>query len=156
MAIAYIGIGSNLGNRRKNCLQAIDLLMKNRIIIKKRSSMYETEPWGIKNQPYFINMVLEIDTDLSPKELLKILKNIENDIGREESFKWGPRSIDLDILLFDDLVFRENNLQIPHPLMHKRDFVLKPLCEIAPYKIHPVMKKKILDLLHDLESETPG
>ncbi|MGB9716249.1 MAG: 2-amino-4-hydroxy-6-hydroxymethyldihydropteridine diphosphokinase [Thermodesulfovibrionales bacterium] len=141
MAIAYIGIGSNLGNRQENCIHAIDLLEKNGITVKKRSSMYETKPWGMKDQPDFINMALEIETDLDPKELLKILKNIEKEIGRKESFKWGPRVIDLDILLFNDLILSEDDLKIPHPLMHERNFVLKPLCEIAPDKIHPVLKK---------------
>lgn len=145
MAIAYIGIGSNLGDRQENCLHAIYLLEKKGIIIKKRSSMYETEPWGIKEQPNFINMAIEIETYLNPKELLKILKKVESEIGREESSKWGPRSIDLDILLFNDLIFIEDDLKIPHPLMHERSFVLRPLCEIAPDKIHPVLKKKSLN-----------
>lgn len=150
MAIAYIGIGSNLGDRQKNCLLAIDLLEKKGIIIKKRSSMYKTEPWGIKDQPYFINMAIEVETDLNPKELLKILKNVESEIGRKETFKWGPRSIDLDILFFNDLIFLEDDLKIPHPLMHERSFVLKPLWEIAPDKIHPVLKKKSLRFCKNL------
>ena len=152
MAIAYIGIGSNLGNRQENCLRAVELLEGKRIIVKKRSSMHETEPWGIKDQPRFINMVIEIETGLESKELLKILKVVEKELGRKESFKWGPRSIDLDILLFDDLVLKEDDLEIPHPLMHERDFVLKPLCEIAPDIIHPVLKKKICDLVQKLEN----
>ncbi|NWF52525.1 MAG: 2-amino-4-hydroxy-6-hydroxymethyldihydropteridine diphosphokinase [Nitrospirae bacterium] len=150
MSIAYIGIGSNLGNRKNNCLRAIELIKKNGIIIRKLSSMYKTEPWGIKDQPYFLNMAIEIETELNPIELLKILKNIENKIGRKESFKWGPRIIDLDILLFNNLIFKEDSLEIPHPLMHKRNFVLLPLCEIAPDRIHPLLKKKISDLIKEL------
>ncbi len=153
MNIDYIGIGSNLGNRQRNCLHAIELLEKSGIIIKKRSSMYETEPWGVKDQPDFINMALEIETDLNPKELLRILKNIEREMGRSESFRWGPRCVDLDILLFNEIVLKENELEIPHPSMHERSFVLKPLSEIAPDRIHPVLKKKILDLLRDLRNE---
>jgi 2-amino-4-hydroxy-6-hydroxymethyldihydropteridine diphosphokinase len=151
MAIAYISIGSNLGNRQKNCLRAIELFEEKGIIVKKRSSMYETEPWGVKDQPQFINMVLEIETELEPHELLRILNDVERKVGRGTTFKWGPRIIDLDILLFNDLFLREDNLQIPHPLMHERDFVLKPLCEIAPDRIHPLLKVKMRDLLQELE-----
>mgnify|MGYP001044482987 CR=1 FL=1 len=150
MAIAYIGIGSNLGNRQKNCLRAIELLEKRGIIVKKKSSMYETEPWGVKDQPQFINMALEVETELEPHELLRTLKDVEREVGRGVTFKWGPRIIDLDILLFNDLFLREDNLQIPHPLMHERDFVLKPLCEIAPERIHPLLKVSICDLLQEL------
>lgn len=114
--------------------------------------MHETEPWRVKDQPRFINMAIEIETGLESKELLRILKIVEKELGRKESFKWGPRSIDLDILLFDDLVLKEDDLEIPHPLMHERDFVLKPLCEIAPDIIHPVLKKKICDLVKKLKN----
>jgi 2-amino-4-hydroxy-6-hydroxymethyldihydropteridine diphosphokinase len=151
VASAYIGIGSNLGNRQQNCLRAIELLEEKRITVKKRSSMYETDPWGIKNQPRFINMAIEIETGLEPVELLRLLKSIEREIGREDSYKWGPRIIDLDILLFDDLIVKEDNLQIPHPSMHERDFVLRPLCEIAPDRIHPLLKVRICDLMQKLE-----
>ncbi len=151
MAIAYIGIGSNLGNRQKNCSRAIETLEMRGIVVKKRSSIYETKPWGVADQPQFINVVLEVETGLEPYDLLRTLKDIEKEIGRRETFKWGPRIIDLDILLFDDLFLRDNFLQIPHPLMHERDFVLKPLCEIAPDKIHPLLKVKMCDLLQRLE-----
>ncbi|MDI6889955.1 MAG: 2-amino-4-hydroxy-6-hydroxymethyldihydropteridine diphosphokinase [Thermodesulfovibrionales bacterium] len=150
MAIAYIGIGSNLGNRQENCLRAIEILEKRGITVKKKSSIYETEPWGVKDQPRFINMAIEVETGLEPKELLRILKEVEREVGREESFKWGPRIIDLDILLFDALILREDNLEIPHPLMHERDFVLRPLCEIAPERIHPILKVRVCDLMQEL------
>jgi 2-amino-4-hydroxy-6-hydroxymethyldihydropteridine diphosphokinase len=153
MAIAYIGIGSNLGNRQKNCSRAIEMLETRGIVVKKRSSMYETKPWGVADQPQFINMALEVDTGLEPYDLLRMLKDIERELGRRETSKWGPRIIDLDILLFDDLFLRDNSLQIPHPLMHERDFVLKPLCEIAPDKIHPLRKVKMCDLLQELEKQ---
>jgi len=136
MSIAYIGIGSNLGNREENCKKAIRLMAESGIAIKKESSMYETEPWGVKDQPKFINMAVEVETDKNPEELLRILKKIEEDIGRIETSKWGPRIIDLDILLYDDIVLDTPDLKIPHPLMFGRDFVLKPLAEIAPDKIH--------------------
>lgn len=148
MSITYIGIGSNLGNREENCLRAIELLEKRGIVVKKRSSMYGTEPWGVKEQPRFINMAIEVGTDIGPRELLRILKDIEKEIGREETFKWGPRVVDLDILLYDDLILKEPDLEIPHPLMHERDFVLRPLCEIAPDKEHPLMRSTIKELLN--------
>ncbi len=150
MAVAYIGIGSNLGKREENCLHAIELLQRREIIVKKRSALYETEPWGITKQPRFINMAVEIETRLEPKDLLGVLKEIEKVMGREKSPKWGPRIIDLDILLFDDMVLKEDELEIPHPLMHERDFVLRPLCEIAPDKIHPLLKMRICDLMQRL------
>jgi 2-amino-4-hydroxy-6-hydroxymethyldihydropteridine diphosphokinase len=151
VAIAYIGIGSNLGNREKNCYHAIEILEKTGIVVKKRSSLYETEPWGVTDQPRFMNMVVEVETELEPHELLRTLKDVEREVGRGETFQWGPRILDLDILLFNDLFLRNDILQIPHPLMHKRDFVLKPLCEIASDKIHPVLKVRIRDLLEELE-----
>ncbi len=144
---AYIGIGSNLGNRKENCLRAIELLEKKGIIIKKKSSLYETKPWGIEHQPLFLNMAIEIETDLEPEKLLKVLKDIEAEIGRKHTFKWGPRIIDLDILLFNDIIVDKKDLKIPHPLMHKRDFVLKPLSEIAPEINHPLLKCRIDELL---------
>jgi 2-amino-4-hydroxy-6-hydroxymethyldihydropteridine diphosphokinase len=154
LSTAYIGIGSNLGKRRENCLRAIDLIKKKGIIVKKRSSLYETEPWGVKDQPLFLNMVIEIETDLHSLQLLRVLKDIEQELGREVSYQWGPRIIDLDILLFEDIVLNEDNLKIPHPLMHERDFVLRPLNEIAPNARHPVLKMSIHELLHHLESDS--
>lgn len=151
MQIAHIGIGSNLGNREQNCLEAIRLLSDKGFVIGRQSSMYETGPWGVKDQPRFINMAIEIETDKTPIELLNFLKSIEKDIGREETVKWGPRAIDLDILFYDDLLLNEPDLQIPHRHMHEREFVLKPLAEIAPDKIHPVLKKTIRQLLLEIK-----
>lgn len=147
MFIAYLGIGSNLGNREENCLRAIELLEKKGIKIKKRSSLYETKPWGIENQPLFLNMAIEIETNLQPEKLLKLLKDIEVELGRKNTIKWGPRIIDLDILLFNDIIVDKKDLKIPHPLMHKREFVLKPLSEIAPEIYHPLLKCRIDELL---------
>jgi 2-amino-4-hydroxy-6-hydroxymethyldihydropteridine diphosphokinase len=128
----FIGIGSNLGNREDNCNDAIRRLGRSGIEIIARSSMYETEPWGVTDQPKFINMVIRIGTTLEPSELLAALKEIERKMGRVDTGKWGPRVIDLDILLYGDLVIDEPDLTIPHPHMFERDFVLKPLSEIAP------------------------
>lgn len=153
MSIVYIGIGSNLGDRQYNCRRAIELLEGRGLTITKSSSMHETEPWGIKKQPRFINMAVEVETDLPPAELLVLLRQIEKAMGREYKAKWGPRIIDLDILLYNDLRLTAADLSIPHPLMHKREFVLRPLSEIAPEKTHPVLSKNIRELLQALINE---
>ncbi len=150
MSEAYIGLGSNLGNRKRNCENAISLIIENRINVLKRSTMLETEPWGIKDQPKFINMVIKIDTIREPEDLLNLLKDIESAVGRTQTFRWGPRIIDLDILLYDNLIINMDNIQIPHPGIKDRTFVLRPLAEIAPDKIHPVFKKSIKELLKEL------
>ena len=147
MPTAYIGIGSNLGNREENCKGAIKLLEANGIKVTKLSSMIETEPWGVEDQPKFINMAVEIETDLEPEALLACLKKIESEIGRSPAERWGPREIDLDILIYDDLAISMPELDIPHPHLAEREFVLRPLSEIAPEKILPVLKKSIKDLL---------
>jgi 2-amino-4-hydroxy-6-hydroxymethyldihydropteridine diphosphokinase len=152
MSTAYIGIGSNLGYREENCERAIKLLIANGITVTKRSSMTETEPWGVKEQPNFINMAVEIKTGLTPDELLRLLKNIEVDVGRLPTSHWGPRIIDLDILLYDDVIMKTPDLEIPHPGLSEREFVLKPLAEIAPDKIHPVLKKSVKKLLEEVDS----
>ena len=150
MPIVYIGIGSNLGNREENCQKAIALLIEKNIKITKRSSLYETEPWGAKEQPGFINMAVEIETNLEPGVLLKTIKEIESSMGRRKGMRWGPRVIDLDILLYDEHVIKTHELEIPHPGIKDREFVLKPLSEIAPDKIHPIFKKSIKTLLIEL------
>ncbi len=146
----FLSIGSNLGNRKENCLKAIEEIKKISIKIKKISSLYETEPWGIKDQPSFINLAIEVETTISPKELLSAIKEIEKTLERKETYRWGPRTIDIDILLYDNLIIDDNDLKIPHAHMHERDFVLKPLSEIAPDTIHPVLKKPILQIYNNL------
>lgn len=150
MATVYIGIGSNLGKRRYNCEKAIKKIKEKGIVVKKISSMYETKPWGLKEQPLFINMVVEIETKINPEELLKMLKEIEVEMGRKETLRWGPRIIDLDILLYNNEIIDQEDLKIPHPFLHQRDFVLLPLSEIAPDLIHPVLKKTIKQLREEL------
>lgn len=149
MPIAYIGIGSNLGKREENCEKAISLLAKDGIKILKRSSKIETEPWGVSNQPKFINMAIEIETEKTPEELLDIFKKIEILLGREKNLRWGARIIDLDILFYDELVIKTPELEIPHPLIPERDFVLKLLLEIVPDKVHPVSGKSVKELLRE-------
>ncbi len=150
MTTIYIGIGSNLGDREGTCLKALEELEKRGIKVTKKSSRYETEPWGVRDQPKFINMVVEADTDLSPEEVLKVIKEIERNFGRRETLRWGPRVVDLDILFYNDLVIDEPDLRIPHPHMHERDFVLKPLSEIAPEAIHPLLKKTVREMLSEV------
>lgn len=150
MPTAYIGIGSNLGNRAENCVNAITLLIADGVRVTSISSMIETEPWGIKEQPKFINMAIQIQTPLAPDDLLKLLKDIEVRSGRVPGPVWGPRIVDLDILFYEDLVMKTPELEIPHPGAGSRDFVLKPLAEIAPELIHPVLKKSVRELLHSL------
>jgi 2-amino-4-hydroxy-6-hydroxymethyldihydropteridine diphosphokinase len=127
-------------------VHAIELLEERGVTVQKRSSVYETKPWGVTDQPRFINMVVQIETTLEPEELLRLLKGIEKEIGRQDSFHWGPRIIDLDILLFNALVLNEENLKIPHPFLHEREFVLRPLNEIAPDVIHPIFRMSIDEL----------
>ena len=151
MAIAYIGIGSNLGSREENCLRSIDFLKEEGIVIRKRSALYETEPWGVKDQPGFINAAVEIETDKGPQGLLETLNRIEKIMGRTETRRWGPRVIDLDILFYDDLAIDIPDLQIPHPAMHQREFVLRPLSDIAAGKVHPVLQKTVRELLAEVK-----
>lgn len=151
MPIVYIGIGSNLGSREENCIRSVWLLRDSGLIINKESSLYETEPWGVTDQPYFINMAVGAETSLEPEELLEALKAIERQMGRKDAGKWGPRIIDLDILLYDDLVIRTPELCIPHPLMHMREFVLRPLSEIAPDVLHPLLRKTISTLMSEIK-----
>jgi 2-amino-4-hydroxy-6-hydroxymethyldihydropteridine diphosphokinase len=154
MSIVYIGIGSNLGDREKNCSRSIELLEKNGIVVRQRSSLYETIPWGVREQPLFLNMVIEAETELKPRELLEVLKNVEIEVGREKSSRWGPRAIDLDILLYDDITLNEETLTIPHPYLHERDFVLIPFCEIAPDVKHPLLQATMRELLQTLRNKS--
>ncbi|MBI5182965.1 MAG: 2-amino-4-hydroxy-6-hydroxymethyldihydropteridine diphosphokinase [Nitrospinae bacterium] len=149
--IAYIGIGSNVGDLYYNCLRAIEELTMhggNRIVAE--SSLYKTEPIGYTNQRWFINCVVGLETPLGAKELLLLLKDIEVRLWRRKRLKWGPREIDIDLLLFDNQVINDTDLIVPHPEMEKRRFVLAPLSEITSDLIHPVMGVSIKDLLDSL------
>lgn len=146
--IAYIGIGSNLGDKLHYCEKAISEILKiDRHQLLAKSSLFKTEPMGYTSQDWFVNGVIKIETDLEPPELLRTLKTIEAQLGRTETFRWGPRTIDLDILFFDDIQIQTGKLKIPHPLIQDRKFVLIPLAEIDRHLIHPVLKKTIQELL---------
>ncbi len=153
MTTVYLGIGSNLGNKEANCERAISLLKESGVKVTTCSSPIETEPWGVEDQPRFINMVVQAETSLKPLELLGALKNIESQMGRAMTcaqLRWGPRVIDLDILLYGDTLLDSPELTVPHRHMHQRAFVLEPLLEIAPNLLHPVLNKTITQLLGDL------
>jgi 2-amino-4-hydroxy-6-hydroxymethyldihydropteridine diphosphokinase len=152
--IAYIGIGSNLGDKLHHCEKAISEILKiDRHQLLAKSSFFKTEPVGYTSQDWFINGVIKIETDLDPSELLRTLKTIEAQLGRTETFRWGPRAIDLDILFFDDIQIQTGELKIPHPLIQDRKFVLIPLAEIDRHLIHPVLKKTVQELLNDLQED---
>ena len=146
-AIVYLSAGSNLGDRKAHLIGGIESLRSAGIKIRRISSAYETEPWGVPEQPWFLNIVAEAETILSPGQLLARLQETEASHGRVRTFPGAPRTLDLDILLFGALVLDERSLQIPHPRMTQRRFVLRPFAEIAPDVLHPVLQKSILSLL---------
>ncbi|MDD5382703.1 MAG: 2-amino-4-hydroxy-6-hydroxymethyldihydropteridine diphosphokinase [Candidatus Margulisbacteria bacterium] len=150
----YLGLGSNVGDREEYIEQAIFLMEKNpNIEVIKRSANHETEPEGGGSQPPFINATVAIKTKLRPHKLLDVCQEIETTLGREREIEWGPRTIDIDILLYGGEIVSDDKLQIPHPLMHERLFVLKPLKEIAPQVIHPILEKTIEALFDERKAE---
>ncbi|MBL8090595.1 MAG: 2-amino-4-hydroxy-6-hydroxymethyldihydropteridine diphosphokinase [Anaerolineales bacterium] len=146
----YLALGSNLGNRLANIKNAISNFTP-QLDVKKKSPVYETPPWGYADQPAFLNQVVMAETYLEPEDLLEHLKRLEVVLGREPTFQNGPRLIDVDILFYDDVVIDSPPLQIPHPRLHQRAFVLVPLHDLAPELIHPVLGKSIGDLLLDVD-----
>jgi len=144
----FLGLGSNQGEKIKNCEQAIEEILKlEEGFLLSRSSWYYSEPWGRDDQDWFINGVIQIRTELCPDELLMKFKEIEKRLGRKNREKWGPRVIDIDILFYDDLSLESPDMEIPHPRILERNFVLIPFAEIAPQFVHPVLKKTIKELL---------
>jgi len=151
MSIVYIGIGSNLGDRRANINRGIDLLNQLKDTkVEKVSSLFETDPQGGPPQGRFLNGALQMATSILPLELLTKLKWIEKRLGRKKTGVCDPRPLDLDLLFYDDVVIKGEKLEIPHPRLHQRIFVLRPLAEIAPEMVHPILNKSITRLFEEL------
>jgi 2-amino-4-hydroxy-6-hydroxymethyldihydropteridine diphosphokinase len=151
----YLGLGSNVGDRLLNLNKAIELLSEE-IQILKKSKIYVSKAVGYTDQPDFYNMVLYGKTDLNIEELFDFMKDVERNVGRVYRFHWGPREIDIDILFYNDLIYKSDKLNIPHPRLHERDFVLLPLKELNPELFHPVFNKRVSDLKEFMENSVIG
>ncbi|MFB5663783.1 2-amino-4-hydroxy-6-hydroxymethyldihydropteridine diphosphokinase [Alteribacillus sp. HJP-4] len=154
----YIALGSNIGDREYYLREALKMLEEKDLLrLSKLSSIYETEPVGVTDQAAFLNMVVEMQADMSPLPLLELIQQIEENLDRVRTRKWGPRTIDLDILLYNDENIEMSELSIPHPRMHERAFVLVPFCEIAPQTMHPLFQRTIEDITNALpDNEKEG
>ena len=150
MSRAYVALGSNLGDREENLCTALKHLQENGVEVVKTSTFIETEPYGVTDQPGFVNAVCQVETELAPLELLRLLLSIEQEMGRVRLRRWGERNIDLDLLLYEDAVLESEELTLPHPDMQNRDFVLIPFAEIAGEVVHPVIGKTIKLLKEEL------
>ena len=148
---AYVALGSNLGDKEANLRKALELLQERGVEIVKTSTFISTEPYGVTDQPQFLNGVCEVRTSLVPLALLHTLLEIEQEMGRVRLRHWGERNIDLDLLLYEDVVMDTEELKLPHPDMQNRDFVLKPLAELCPNYRHPVFGKTVSQLLGELK-----
>jgi 2-amino-4-hydroxy-6-hydroxymethyldihydropteridine diphosphokinase len=147
----YVGLGSNVGDRVGMVTRALACLASQPdMVLGEVSGLYVTPAWGHTGQPDFVNAVCRLETHLAPGEVLSRLKGIEAGLGRQERFRWGPREIDLDILLYGDRVVDEAGLRVPHPMLHRRAFVLVPLADIAPHLIHPETGFKISEHLSEI------
>jgi 2-amino-4-hydroxy-6-hydroxymethyldihydropteridine diphosphokinase len=154
MSAIFLGLGSNLGDRLANLKSCLKILANSKAVkINKISSVYESEPYGDKDQPWFLNVVIEIATSLDPMSLLIFTQNVEQQIGRKKTRFWGPRIIDIDILSYENRLLAHPMLQIPHPQLHLRQFVLLPLKEIAARFIHPGLNKTIDQLINECQDK---
>ena len=152
--IAYIGVGSNIGDKAHRCEQGIaEILRVDRAKLLAKSSLYKTQSVGHLPQDWFVNGVIKIETDLEAPDLFRSMKEIETRLGRRKTFRWGPRTLDLDLLLFDDQIIDTDELSVPHPRIQERQFVLIPLAEIDRYLIHPVLNKSAQELLENLKQD---
>lgn len=151
---AYIAIGSNMGNRRETIESAIEIINQSmETHVTLTSTIIETEPFGYEKQNRFMNGVFRVSTLLSPADLMTYLLEVEKQFGRKRDVKWGPRTLDLDILFYDEIISDDAHIILPHPRMEERLFVLEPLSEIAPYKVHPILKCRVLELKNRLEKK---
>ncbi|MFC2099414.1 2-amino-4-hydroxy-6-hydroxymethyldihydropteridine diphosphokinase [Candidatus Bipolaricaulota bacterium] len=150
-AVVYLGLGSNLGSREEQITKGIGRLESQGVNIDRRSSLYETEPVGVEDQPWFLNQVIRGRTELPPSDLLAACKRIERELGRTDAIRFGPRNLDIDILLYGDTVIDENELEVPHKRMEERRFVLIPLLEIAPDLRDPRSGASYADILNRLD-----
>jgi dihydropteroate synthase/2-amino-4-hydroxy-6-hydroxymethyldihydropteridine diphosphokinase len=148
--IVYLGLGTNSGDRHANLLSAAALLPP-KVTVLTQSPIYQTPPWGYTEQADFLNQVIKAETTLTPLELLKYVKEIEEKVGRTATFRWGPREIDIDILFYDDLIFEDKKLTIPHPYLHQRNFVLVPLADLSPDLLHPLTGLTVRQHLAELD-----
>lgn len=150
----HLILGSNLGNRLQQLAAAKELLSTKAGILTGESKIYETQPWGFEDQPWFLNQVVALKSDLEPVALLDVLKQAEKDLGRQPGEKWHARHIDIDILLCGSMIFENERLTLPHPHLHERNFVLLPLMDLVPHFTHPLLGKTIEELY--LESRDIG
>ncbi|QKZ15560.1 2-amino-4-hydroxy-6-hydroxymethyldihydropteridine diphosphokinase [Spirosoma sp. KUDC1026] len=149
--MTYLLLGANLGDRVATLVRAAQLINGRVGSVVRASGLYETAPWGVTDQPSYLNQVLAVETDLKPEELLQQTQAIEQELGRVRLEKWGARVIDIDVLYYDQLVWQTSTLTVPHPYLHQRRFTLVPLAEIAPDFVHPVLQKTNRGLLMDVD-----
>lgn len=153
MATAYLGLGTNLGEKEKNLRDAVEKINERVGEVISLSAFYETAPWGFQSENTFLNAALIVETCLSPRELLSVTQQIEREIGRTTksvNHTYKDRLIDIDLLMYDDLILNEEDLTLPHPLMHERLFVMEPLAEIAPDIVHPLLGKTMMEIFQSL------
>jgi len=150
----FLLLGANLGEREATLAKATDLISKRIAPVMSQSHLYETAPWGVADQPAFLNQVISIETILTPEELLSQTLEIEKQLGRERRLRWGARVIDIDMLYYSDLILDTENLHLPHPRLHQRRFTLVPLAEIAPDFVHPILRKTNQELLNECTDDS--